>query len=57
MKKLNCRDLGFECDQVVKAESEEEILTQAAAHAQQVHGVKEVTPELVQAVKTNIQEE
>jgi predicted small metal-binding protein len=57
MKKLHCRDLGFDCDQVVVAESEEEILSQAAAHAQQVHGLPEVTPEIVEAVKANIQEE
>ena len=56
MKKLYCRDLGFDCDQVIVSESEAEILTQAAEHAQAVHGLPEVTPEVVEAVKANIQE-
>jgi predicted small metal-binding protein len=38
------------------AESEDEILTQAAEHAQTVHGLKEITPQVVEAVKGAIQE-
>jgi predicted small metal-binding protein len=38
-KSLNCRDLGFDCDATVTAESEEEILDQVAAHGQAVHNV------------------
>ena len=56
MKKLNCRDLGFDCEKVIVAESEGEILKQAAEHAQTVHGLQEVSPEVVEAVKANIQE-
>lgn len=56
MKKLHCRDLGFDCNQVIVSESEQEILTQAAEHAQVVHGLTEITPEVVEAVKANIQE-
>jgi len=56
MKKLHCRDLGFDCDQVITSESEAEILTQAAEHAQTVHGLQEISPEVVEAVKANIQE-
>ena len=48
---VNCRDVGFDCDGVVKAESEEELLKQVAAHAGDAHDVKEVTPELVEKVK------
>lgn len=44
MKELRCRDVGFDCDAVVHAESEEEILEIAAKHAKEVHQV-EVTPE------------
>jgi predicted small metal-binding protein len=36
-KELHCRDLGFDCDATVTADSEEEILTQVAEHAQAVH--------------------
>ena len=56
MKKLYCRDLGFDCDRVIWADGEAKILTQAAEHAQTVHGLKEVSPEVVEAVKANIQE-
>jgi predicted small metal-binding protein len=45
MRELRCRDAGFECDAVVRGESDEEIFAQAGPHAEQVHGVS-VTPEL-----------
>ena len=56
MKVLRCRDVGFDCDGVVRAESEEELLRQVAEHAQTVHDV-EVTPELVEQVKSLIRDE
>ena len=33
MKQLRCREVGFDCDAVVRADSEEEVLRQAEAHA------------------------
>jgi predicted small metal-binding protein len=45
MKVLNCRDVGFDCDGVVKAETEEEVLRQVGAHAREVYDI-EVTPEI-----------
>jgi uncharacterized OsmC-like protein/predicted small metal-binding protein len=56
MKVLHCRDVGFECDHEIHAQSEEEVLRQAAEHAQQKHGV-EVTPELAAQVQTLIRDE
>jgi predicted small metal-binding protein len=56
MKVLNCRDAGFECNQVIQAETDEEILSQAAAHAKNAHGV-EVTQEMAQEIKSLIREE
>jgi predicted small metal-binding protein len=56
MKTLHCRDAGFDCEHVVCAESEEEVLRQAAEHAQTVHNVK-VTPELAEQVKSLIRDE
>ncbi len=56
MKILRCRDAGFDCEHVVRAESEDELLRQVAEHAQTVHGI-EVTPELVEQVKSLIREE
>lgn len=56
MKTVHCRDLGFDCEGVVKAATETEVLEQVAAHASAVHGVT-VTPELAEQVKTLIKEE
>jgi predicted small metal-binding protein len=56
MKVLICRDVGFDCDGVVKAETEEEVLRQAAAHAKEVHDT-EVTPEMAEQIKPLIREE
>jgi predicted small metal-binding protein len=56
MKTLHCSDAGFECDAVVTANSDEEVLNIAAKHAQEVHGVT-VTPEMASQIKTLIKEE
>lgn len=56
MKTLNCRDADFDCDGVIQAESEEEILNQAAEHAQSAHNLQ-VTPELAEQLKTLIKDE
>lgn len=55
MKQLLCRDAGFDCDAVVTAETEEEVLARAAPHAQEVHGV-EVTPEIGQELAGKIRD-
>lgn len=56
MKTLHCRDAGFDCEGVIKATTDEEVLSLAADHAQSVHGVN-VTPELADQLKTLIKEE
>lgn len=56
MKTLHCSDAGFDCKAVVQANTEEEVLQQAAEHARTVHHV-EVTPEMAAQIKTLIKEE
>jgi predicted small metal-binding protein len=56
MKTLHCSDAGFDCSAVVRAETEQEVLAQAAEHARIVHGVS-VTPELAEQIKTLIKDE
>jgi predicted small metal-binding protein len=56
MKTLHCSDVGFDCQAVVKANTEHEVLTIAAQHAQQVHGVI-VTVEMAEQIKSLIKEE
>lgn len=56
MKTLHCRDAGFDCEGVIQAANEEEVLRQAAEHAQAVHNVQ-VTPELAVQLKTLIKDD
>ena len=56
-KVLRCSDVGFECDGVIRAETEEEVLKQAAAHAQEAHNLQEMTDEVVEKVRGAIREE
>lgn len=56
MKTLKCRDAGFDCAGEIRAESVEEVLQQAAAHAKAEHQI-EVTPELAEQLKSLIREE
>ncbi len=50
MKELRCRDVGFDCDKVLRAESDDEILRQAAEHATKDHGLTEITEETARQV-------
>lgn len=54
---IRCRDVGFDCDGVIRAETEEEALQQAAEHAKEVHGLEDVTPDVVEKVKAAMREE
>ena len=54
---VHCRDVGFDCDGVVRAETEEEVLQQVAEHAKSTHGLEEVTDEIVEKVKSVIRKE
>jgi predicted small metal-binding protein len=54
MKELNCRDVGFDCDAVVRADSEEEVMAQVATHAREVHGLQQIDAETEQKVRSQI---
>jgi len=56
-KVIRCRDVGFDCDGVIKAKTENEALALAAEHARSVHGVTEITPDIVNKIKSVIREE
>ena len=51
-KVVNCRDVGYDCEGVVKADTEDETLALVAEHAKSAHGLEEVTPEVVVKVKS-----
>jgi predicted small metal-binding protein len=56
MKTINCREAGFECDHVVKGETEEEVLKNGMEHAKKDHNMKEedITPEMKGKIKSII---
>ena len=56
MKTLHCRDAGFDREGIIRANSEDEVLKQAAQHALEVHGVS-VTPEPAEKFKPLIKDE
>jgi predicted small metal-binding protein len=56
-KVIHCRDVGFDCPGVIKAKSEQEALALAAEHAKTVHGLKEITPEIINKIKSVMREE
>ena len=55
--KVHCRDVGFDCDGIVQAETEDDLLQQVAKHAQSEHGLEVVTDEVIAKVKSVIREE
>ena len=56
-KVVHCSDVGFECDGVIRAETEEDALKLVAAHAKEVHSMQEVTPEVVEKVRAVMRDE
>ena len=56
-KVVNCRDVGFDCEGVIRAETEEEALKLVAEHAQSVHDMQEIPEEVVEKVRAVMREE
>jgi len=56
-KVVRCRDVGFDCDGVVRAETEEEVLKQVAAHAKAVHDLETVSEEVIAKVRQVMHDE
>jgi predicted small metal-binding protein len=53
-KELRCRDLGFDCDQVIQGEAEEEVVAKAATHALLVHRVEVIDEKILEQIRTVI---
>jgi len=53
MKTISCREAGFDCDYVVKGETDEEVLNNGIVHAKSHHNMKEedITDEMKQKIK------
>lgn len=49
--------MGFDCEGVVKGDTEDETLALVAEHAKDAHGLEEVSPEVVAKVKSVMHDE
>lgn len=56
MKELRCREVGFDCEGVIRADSEEEVLRQAATHAASAHGLSTLDEETAAAIRSKIRD-
>lgn len=58
MKKIiRCRDIGYDCDGVFHAYSEEEAMFKAAAHARKVHNLKWLTIDVADKLRRVLRSE
>lgn len=53
MKELICKDAGFDCDEVIRADDVDGVMARAGAHAKEAHGV-DVTPEMADALSGKV---
>ena len=57
-KIINCSDMGSsDCTFVARGETMEEVLAAGAEHGKAVHGITDITPEMVEKVKSLIRDE
>ena len=56
-KVVNCRDVGVDCDFVMRGETTEDILRQAAEHARSAHNMTEIPPEVAEKLRGAIHDE
>jgi predicted small metal-binding protein len=56
MKTITCREAGFECDYIVKGETEEEVMKNGAEHVIKDHHMRteDITPEFKEKVRALI---
>ena len=53
-REISCRDAGADCDFMVRAETQDELLKIVAAHACRSHNLCELSPDLREKVLTHI---
>ena len=54
MKQFACATVVDGCEGVVTGSTDDEVLAKAAAHAAEAHGMSEVPPEVVSAIRAGI---
>lgn len=56
VKSFKCADMGFSCGWTATANSEKELMQKITGHAPS-HGIKEITPELAEKVRSKIKDQ
>ena len=56
-RRMDCRDVGQDCDFVARGDSDEEVMGQVAEHARTAHGMEEVPSELAEKARAVIRDE
>jgi predicted small metal-binding protein len=56
-KVFKCKDIGFDCDAVIHASSEADALEKIAIHARDVHGLANITPDVLSKVKAALRDD
>jgi len=56
-KVVSCKDVGVDCDFVMRGETTEDILQQAAEHARTVHNMTEIPPDVAEKLRAAVRDE
>ena len=57
VKFINCSDMGSDCTFVAEGETEDEVMEVGAVHGKEVHGIDELTPEMIKMVESLFRDE
>lgn len=53
-KVIKCREVGLDCNFIARAETEEDLMKQIAAHANTTHGVRVMPDDVIAKVRSVI---
>ena len=56
-KVIYCKDFGSDCEFVSRGETEEQVLKVGAEHGKAVHGMTEVSPDMMEHARSLIRDE
>jgi len=56
-KSISCKDVGMDCDFTAHAETMDELMRAAAAHAKEAHGLDSIPAEMMPAVQAAVRDE
>ena len=54
---FRCADAGTQCDYIARGQTDDEVMQDVGRHAQEVHGMQEVPPSLVDQIRGQIRDE